>query len=644
MSWIEKLYKTYEACADAPQFESKPLLAVGHTEQQAHVEIVLDGAGNFQRASLVQKETTAVPASEKSAGRSGTKPAPHPLCDKVQYCALDYPAFGGQKESFFEDYVNQLRAWDKSEANPKIAAVLKYVEKGTVVADLISHKIMHCSSEGKLLTQWPYETETPGLFKMLTPKEGHRDQGGAFVRWRVQIPGDLGSSAVWQDPEVRDSWIRFDVLQSSIAGARDLCMVTGEMALLAASHPKRLRHGADNAKLISSNDSDGFTFRGRFERAEQAYGASVVVTQKAHNALRWLIERQGYHDKKSGQVFVSWAVRGQRIPDPLESTAGLFGISSAQETDQEFQETGDAGQYFAQRLNRAIAGYRAAIDDLDEIVVVGLDSATPGRMAITYYRELNAAEFLDRLRRWHDGCAWFQSYSNKLHFVGAPAPRDIAECAFGRNLDDGIRKATVERLLPCIIDARPIPGDLVESCVRRASNRSAFKQKDIWEWEKCLGIACSLVRGSRRREESYRMALEESRTTRDYLFGRLLAIAESIESLALYVAKEKRDTNAAKLMQRFADHPCSTWRNIELALTPYKGRLRASRPGPLIKREKLLDTVFGMFRGEDFTSDGKLSGEFLLGYHCQRGALWGRSGAEDNSAVEAESADGDGGE
>ncbi len=57
--------------------------------------------------------------------------------------------------------------------------------------------------------------------------------------------------------------------------------------------------------------------------------------------------------------------------------------------------------------------------------------------------------------------------------------------------------------------------------------------------EKCLGIACALVRGSRK-EEQDEMSLEEQRTTRDYLFGRLLAIAERIEQSALYVAGENQ--------------------------------------------------------------------------------------------------------
>ena len=117
------------------------------------------------------------------------------------------------------------------------------------------------------------------------------------------------------------------------------------------------------------------------------------------------------------------------------------------------------------------------------------------------------------------------------------------------------------------------------------------------------------------------MTLETDRTSRDYLYGRLLATAEHIESRALYVAGEKRDTTAAKLMQRFADRPASTWRIIELALSPYISRLRAKRPPFMYEMRKLLDEIISSFTGDDFLDDRKLSGEFLLGYHCQRQVL-----------------------
>jgi len=127
------------------------------------------------------------------------------------------------------------------------------------------------------------------------------------------------------------------------------------------------------------------------------------------------------------------------------------------------------------------------------------------------------------------------------------------------------------------------------------------------------------------------MTLEQNRKTRDYLYGRLLALAEHLESRALYVTGEKRETNAAKLMQRFADRPYSTWRTIETSLTPYKVRLRAKRPGFLHAVEKELDEVHGLFARDDYISDLRLSGEFLLGYHCQRAKLQAKPEPDEES-------------
>ena len=49
MSWIQKLYETYEQRADAPQFvdANPPLLPICHVTQNAQIEIVLDDQGNF---------------------------------------------------------------------------------------------------------------------------------------------------------------------------------------------------------------------------------------------------------------------------------------------------------------------------------------------------------------------------------------------------------------------------------------------------------------------------------------------------------------------------------------------------------------------------------------------------------------------
>jgi CRISPR-associated protein Csd1 len=129
------------------------------------------------------------------------------------------------------------------------------------------------------------------------------------------------------------------------------------------------------------------------------------------------------------------------------------------------------------------------------------------------------------------------------------------------------------------------------------------------------------------------MALDRELRNRDYLYGRLLALAEHLEERALYVGGEKRSTSAEKLMQRFADRPYSTWRILETGLTPYKVRLNSKRRGFLNVVQQEMDAVCDLFETDDFSSDKRLSGEFLLGYHCQRTALKPAAGQNAPDAV-----------
>jgi CRISPR-associated protein Csd1 len=637
MSWIQKLYETYEQCSGQNELSNTESLLepICHTSQQAHVEVTIDQKGNFLRASVIPKGqgVTLVPCTEASAGRAGSKPINHPLCDKLQYLAGDFLKFGGVVTSGFANepaephkiYLSLLSDWvNSSFTHPKIIAIQTYIQKGQLVGDLVREGILPTDEKSQFLAKWSGDKkEAPAIFSIM-PNGNSPD--GAVIRWRVEIPGDP-LPETWKDQDLMNAWIGF---YSNQKDNRGLCLVTGEILNLAEQHPAKLRHGADKAKFISSNDTSGFTFRGRFIDANQACGVGFEVTQKAHNALRWLIARQAY--RSGDQAIVAWAVSGKRVPDPFANSFDLFGIVSEEpEVKQDHVNSCSTGQAFGQRLAKKLAGYRIELGSTNEIVVMGLDSATPGRMAITYYRELDGSEFLDRIEAWHKEYAWYQNYSRDIKFVGAPAPKDIAEAAFGRRLDEKLRKATVERLLPCIIDGQKIPLDLVESTVRRACNRIGL---EYWEWEKYLGITCALFSGYHKKR-GYQMALEMDRISRDYLYGRLLAIAENIEDRALYVSGEKRDTSAAKLMQRFADHPFSTWKTIELSLNPYKTRLRAKRPAFLAAMENQLDEVINLFQTNDFMEDKKLSGEFLLGYHCQRQTLRIKHEAEQAENTEA---------
>jgi CRISPR-associated protein Csd1 len=718
MSWMQKLYETYNNCEGMVGYsadESKrPLLPVCHITAQANIEIILDEEAHFRSASLITNKndaTTIIPCTEGSASRSGSKPQCHPLCDSLQYVAGDFEKYGGIVTSGFSeewtitkdkiekaklkwkdvfkkmnanrwvmqisktklrltanlenereniknifrddfpkimscfeqsepymDYIKILTDWcESNHSHPKAQTILKYVRKKSLFKDLIDHKILFVGDDGKLLAKRQTKKEKnapPDIFDIV----GSQDK--ASVRWMVEKPGDL-ETKVWKDKTLWESWSKFYL---STRKKEPICFITGENAILSNQHPKYIRAKGDGAKIISSNDTSGFVFRGRFLAAEQAFNVSLEVSQKSHNALIWLIDKQGTvfwvkgdnGRREPGLTILAWALSGKPIPKPTDDPLAILGFDELP-NDRPVAVT--TAQDAAIKFKERMLGYSSNLGKTDNIIVIGLDSASKGRLAITYYREdLSGSDFLKRIEDWHKTCEWLHEYRYKnikeneagkykrcfQPFIGAPAPADIAEAAYATNrngkveVDEKLLKATMKRLLPCIIDGQPIPRDLVESAVRRACNRIALKEpndKYEREWNKTLSIACALYKKFQTKEK-FNMALDETRTTRDYLYGRLLAIADRLEGQALYKAKEKRDTNAARYMPLFAEHPFKTWRQIELSLVPYKARLNGAQ-----FYMGLIDQVMLKFAPDSFKNDKPLCGEFLLGFHCQRAEL-----------------------
>jgi CRISPR-associated protein Csd1 len=609
----------------------KDLLPVGHTTQYAQIEIVLDADGNFLSARVVDNDkgqdeneaVTIIPCTEDSANRtSGLEP--HPLFDKLQYVAGDYAAYVPDKASGFDEYKKNLQQWcDSPYSHPMIQAVLSYVVKRTMIADLASEKVLYLSESGGILEKWiGTDEERPLLFQQSV------SPGDAFVRFCVEIPG-IPDSRVWMNEEVRERFIAYYTYAFPNTGT---CYVTGKTDVpVSRKSAGKIRNAGDRAKIISSNDDKGFTFRGRFASPDQAVTLSYEASQKSVNALKWLVAKQGY--RNGDQVVVAWGTRDEPLPPICGDGVDLWGEQlSAPDAAPDTREE------FASRLNKAIAGYSAELDDNSNVTVIGLDSTNglQGRLSLTFYRELTGSEFLQRILRWHTTCAWyplFRSYrdtdgKNKwIRFRGAPSPVDIAAAAYGSGLNDKLKKATVERLLPCIVDGKPLPRDLVEAASMRASRPFAMER---WEFNRTLGIACALIRKYCNDKMNDRTSLKEYRevwsveldltnTDRSYLFGRLLAYARKIEEYSLYLGgADARQTNAERFMLQFRKRPDKTWDQLYQKLLPYMSRFRTKGPEFFGNRyEAGMNSVMdGLRSSGGFTSES-LDPMYLLGYQSQ---------------------------
>lgn len=631
MSWLERCYETYENCqqeigiqkfqAEGDKRSYVPLLPVAHTTQLVNIEVELDQNGDFQDARLLAKDeqTTIIPCTEESSARTSGI-VPHPLVDKLQYIAADYPAYGGTKKSGWNLYHTQLQDWCSSPyADAKVCAVLRFLEKGCLVASLVKKHILFLDENGKMPTKWTgNKDEKPKILETLASA----DQTESFVRFRV------GGIDLAQDEAVRESFIHYYEMKQQRV---DYCTVQGKQMAVSTLSPYKIRNPGDRAKLISSNDSTNYTYRGRFVTAEQALSIGYETTQKAHSALRWLISKQGCSN--GDQTVVVWGTKGEPIPDITADSMDLgddFAAAFAQLGQPQLPPATESE--YAERFNKAIQGYGKALDEKANTVVMILDSATQGRLSIRYYRELAGSELMKNITDWHRNFAWQLNYRSapesaepgqkpkwkRVSFWGAPSPADIAKAAYGEKADKKIIQQTVERLVPCITEGKYLPRDLMLSAVHRATAGIGLEP---WEYQKTCGIACALICGyyHRNKKEDFVMTdgkyVDETIDDRSYLFGRILACAEQIERRVQSQTGETRPTNAERLRLVFVQRPAKTTALLQQKLTPYLNRMRANGVSR-DKRYSTLQELVGRLGAENYTNK-PLNELYLLGYACQ---------------------------
>ena len=622
MGWLDHCISVFDG---NPAFVGKmepglePLVPISHTTQKVNIEVALTGRGDFVRARVLRPDemNTIIPCTEKSSARTSGL-APHPLFDKLQYIAGDYVQYGGGKKKFgYEEYMKRLQDWCSSPyAHPYVQAVYTYLQKKCLIHDLSEYKILPLNQDGSLMKNWKGGKENaPAIFQNMDKDKTAFD---SFVRFSVN------EVRLCDDPDV---WKSFQDYMEEELQKEDYCYAEGKKTKISELSPYKVRNAGDRAKLISSNDTTNFTFRGRFLTAGEAMAIGYEATQKAHSALRWLISRQG--TPYGEEIILTWGMGNEPLPSSQSDTLDMV----QQGWDEFGFDRNDAAavtkteESFAKAFNKVIQGYKERIPANASISVIALDAAVPGRLAIRYYRELQGSRFLERIEDWHRKFRWKLEYRKaelkpgekpeQVSFMGAPAPLAIIEAAYGEKADDKLKKQAIERILPCIIDGKNIPVDIMKSAVYRAT---ASVSLEFWEANKVRSIACALVCGYyARKGESITMGLDKNCSDRSYVFGRILACAEQVERHGQRLSgadANMRVTNAERLMAVFTKRPKHTTDLLHTKLRPYLDRIRTKSnydSSAYLTMLSLLDRL-----GPEAFTDEPLSEKYLLGYASQK--------------------------
>lgn len=585
------------------------LLPVSHKEVNAYIEVLIDPTGNFYRGRVLTKDQfpTLIPITIKSGNRSSGL-APHLLHDYLKYVAgdyFDYTQEKPKKETGYQMYLKQLKDWATRKSTPeKIKVIYTYLKKGTLIEDLVKANVLY-TRDGKLLTKWNSKKqsnqEKPEIFKVVP----NGDETKAFVRFSVYDPLEELNIPVWEDSSVILSAISYS---QKLERKMGLDYITGEIESLTSFHPSGIRFGGDMAKLISANDEQNFTFLGRFHQKEEVVGIGDEVSQKAHNALKWLIAKQGL--VIDGRVYLVWNNQNITTPFPEENS---FSMIIAE--DEEIEETFDMTQKeFAKKFNKALQGYQVALEELTGRAIHSLilDAATPGRMGVLYYNSFTADEYLNRIKNWHERCDWRHTHYKNRQFIvyyGAPSIDKMALACCGERANKKIINQTIQTLYLCLVEGKRIPEMLSRKAVEYVSNPKHFNEK--CQWLDNISTACSIIKNAQ--GVTLSMAINQSENERSYLFGRLLAVAHAIEEKVLVKMDIERETNAMRYMPAFSVRPVKTWKIIRESLLPYQRRIMGKDN---IYYNKLIQEITKKLEIEK-ELDKPLNGYYILGFDSQ---------------------------
>lgn len=588
MGLMKQAYDTY--CALEGKYAGKylseleePLVPISHQIIKGEIVITLDTDGNLINAELLDKNQSAIiiPVTTESAARSSSKICAHPLTDQIAYLTPCYSAK-------YECYLRQLHDWERSPfSHPKLHAIARYVEKGAILEDLQQYGLIKLDSHG------------------LPEKEKQ------YVCWRVESGLEDSVPECWKDSMLFQSFI--DYYASKRGGAKALCMVTGDYTTAERLFPKKLIPSAANAKLISSKDESGLKYHGRFTDAQQAVTIGYEASQKAHNAIRWLAVNQGV--SVGGRLFICWNPQGVEIP---KVTAPFL-----RQSKEKLVKYSD----YRKALSETLRGWKERIPADSGAVIAAFEAATAGRLSLTYYCEMMAADFLERLHDWDNSCCWWRDYSR----IWSPSLEKIVEYAFGTLqmsndrakyvIKDIIARQHIQRLVSCRVDKAKMPRDIKCALVEKASNLQILGKCRVTK-DELLFITCAVIRKYYydRTKEEWSMALECDKKDLSYQYGRLLAVLEKLER-DTYENEEKREPNAMRMQSVFAKRPLYASRIIwEQLKKAYYPRLK---PGSRAFYDNLIGDIFQRISEfPECEQNRPLKDTYLFGYYLQRKELY----------------------
>lgn len=616
MSLLTELYEAYQLSEEAGLVDSHKenntvLLPIYHNNMKSNgkniIRIHLNADSTIDSAQFVPSDEYIIfPVNESSVTRAGSTSAPHPLVDNLNYIA---PNNSDNHRTFRALFSNWYEFLDDSHDTKQFLTVIKhFIFSQDMLSQIVDHLLEHTPYVLKdLEVQWTEINGDRRLQKTL-------DLSKLFLTYSINEFDGLRNMDTTKYVNLHQSYI--DYVNTHLV-PNGFCGVSGEYTYTSSKH----RGLQGNAKLVSvSNNTE--TYLGRFVNKMDVFTIGYQTSEKIHLMLKYLLTNKNSSTWLGEQQYlINWFSTDISNESSFSinnsSLYNLFENVSQEQNQMHYQAVSQRSK----EVGRSIYTGHLSIDKDSNYYVAIVDKSSNGRLSLKYFRKMQASQLTRNLEKWQLLNHWeYYHFDMQSYGVRVPSMNEIIMNTFGVERDGKLvfdngnyKKDLTQKLVSCLIDGSPIPRNFVNHMDINIRKRLSYSTK----WNSIVGVACSILNNER--EGTFNPMVDKLNLDRSYLFGRLLAIYELIESRT-FDKDTTRVTNASKYWSSFTNNPENIMQTLEEKIKPYEKKLRISHPGLFFKIQKEKEEIITHLDKHTSAQDAnkRLGYQFIFGYYSER--------------------------
>lgn len=617
MDFFTSLLKAYEKAeeiglVDQQNGDNPVLLPLYHTSLKSNgkniISVKLDQDGSFYKAEVMADNQTIIfPVTGDSVARSGSNPAPHPLVDKFSYYVSE------ASQSQYDNFHEQLANWIAYCEEGKVKDFLMKIQHFILQTDFLSSILQslygeHYQREGLKITYSDSDEKNKTV-----------DLSAYFLEFSIVQFHGFKDESVTSYKALHQSFISF---MTANQDNLKTCNISGRMEQITNKH----RGLMGNAKIISVSNK-GEAYKGRFKEREDVFSVGYETSEKIHLMIKYLLENKNSSTwLGSSQYLINWFSDDLVNESQLDIVKPIFNDLFEDDEEESLvpikpnEESRQIGSSF-------IKGQKLFGNDATYYIAI-LNKTSNGRIALKYFRQVQVSQLLKNLETWQEDYSWEAKTKSGNYKLRTPTFNEIINAAYGvdreRYLEldnDSFKSDQYQQLVTALIDGNPIPSTIVKKLEANIKQRQKYPK----HWSQVQQISLAILHKQYRRE--FKPMLDHENTNRSYLFGRLLAIFELMESKKYEIENPNKDkkesnriTNAERYWNAYTSQPAKLMMNLTNKIKPYEEAVRLNAYGIFHKLDKERAEIVQLLSPQMAKKDinDPLDYQFIFGYYAEK--------------------------